>query len=98
LDLTALDSFGYRILQSQNQLQYDDTSLNFIRNVTQTIESKYPATNTTLQIDSSSCRLAGNLFCSHLVKMLFTFYNVEPIISDRKSIKSETVSGKNKIL
>ncbi|CAF4711177.1 unnamed protein product, partial [Rotaria sp. Silwood2] len=50
-----------KILQEQKKLQYDDISVAFIRNATQLIENKYPSTNIILEIDSSSCRLAGYL-------------------------------------
>ncbi|CAF0723704.1 unnamed protein product [Adineta steineri] len=60
-------------LRLQNQLDYNGTSIDFIRNVTNIIQNKYPTTNIILEITSSSCRLAGQLLCSHLVKMLFAF-------------------------
>ncbi|CAF4451165.1 unnamed protein product, partial [Rotaria sp. Silwood2] len=67
-----------QILRAQNQLHYDDTSLVFIRNATSLIERKYSSSNIVLEIHSSSCRIAGQLVCSHLVKMLFALYNIEP--------------------
>ena len=83
-----------RVLREQSQLRYDDTSISFIRNATQLIENKYPSTNIVLNIQSSSCRLAGHLLCSHLLKMLFTLYNVEPVLPSQKTLKNETTSSK----
>ena len=82
-----------RILREQNQLRYDDTSISFIRNATQLIENKYSSTNIVLKIQSSSYRLAGHLLCSHLLKMLFTLYDVESVPHSQKTLKNETTSG-----
>ncbi|CAF1208637.1 unnamed protein product [Rotaria sordida] len=49
-------------LEDQNQLRYDDPSFSFIRNATQVIENKYSSQTIVLEIQSSSCRLAGRLF------------------------------------
>jgi hypothetical protein len=59
--------------------------------VTHIIQNKYPSTNCILEIKSSSCRLAGQIFCSHLLKMLFAFYNVEPVLSDHQTNIIETI-------
>ncbi|CAM4827034.1 unnamed protein product [Rotaria magnacalcarata] len=80
------------LLQEQNKLQYDDTTFSFIRNVTQIIQHKYPSTNTVLQVQSSSCRLAGNLLCTHLLKMLLAIYNIEPILPNDKTLQIESIS------
>ena len=82
-----------RILRDQNQLQYNDISLTFIRNVTHVIENKYPSTNVILEINSSSCRLAGELLCSHLIKMLFAFYNVNPVLPSEQTNINQTTSS-----
>jgi hypothetical protein len=66
----------------------------FIRNATDLIENKYSSTNVVLEIQTSSCRLAGQLFCSHLLKMLFALYNVEPALPDQKLIKVDSISSK----
>ena len=84
-----------RLLRDQNQLQYDDTSLTFIRHVTSLIENKYSSTNGILEIQSSSCRLAGHLLCSHLLKMLFALYNVDPMLPNHNTIKIESISRKS---
>ncbi len=89
------DTRNYRQLQDHNQLQYDDTSFAFIRNVTQLIENKYSSTNVILEIQSSSCRVAGYLLCSHLIKMLFAIYNVEPLQPNDKTLNIESVSSIN---
>ncbi|CAF2961565.1 unnamed protein product [Rotaria sp. Silwood2] len=81
-----------KILQEQKKLEYDDISVAFIRNATQLIENKYPSTNIILEIDSSRCPLAGYLQCSHLLNMLFTIYNTEPIISNDIISKIEPIS------
>ncbi|CAF1086183.1 unnamed protein product, partial [Rotaria sordida] len=82
-----------KILQDQKQLICADLSFNFIRNVTQIIETKYKSTNIVMEIDSSSCRLAGTLLCSHLLKTLFTLYNTEPIIMpEERSTNIQSIS------
>ncbi|CAF3683536.1 unnamed protein product [Rotaria sp. Silwood1] len=80
------------LLRSQNQLHYEDTSLTFIRNVTSFIENKYPSSNGILEIQSSSCDLAGRLVCSHLLKMLLALYDVEPIVPNVKKNKVDSSS------
>ncbi|CAF4680863.1 unnamed protein product, partial [Rotaria sp. Silwood2] len=80
------------ILRDQNQLDYNDTSLTFIRNITYIIENKYPSTNMILEIKAPSCRLAGQLLCSHLLKMLFAFYNVNPVLSNQETNMNPTIS------
>lgn len=87
-------TFFYRDLQNQNKLKYDDTSFIFIRNALQIIETKYPVTNTTLEISSSSCRVAGNLFCTYLLKMLFAIYNTEPLLKNNNLNNNESYSSK----
>lgn len=48
-----------------------------------------------MEIDSSSCRLAGTLLCTHLLKTLFTLYNTEPIIiPEEKSSTIKSISSK----
>ena len=90
---------NYRTLQEQNQFIYDDVSFNFIRNVTQIIECKYSSTNKILQIDSSSCRLAGTLLCTHLLKMLFALYDTESVFEpEEKTMNIQTISSKLFIL
>ncbi|CAF3932869.1 unnamed protein product [Rotaria sp. Silwood1] len=81
-----------KILQDQNQLKYDDTSFSFIRNATQVIENKYSSQTMVLEIQSSSCHLTGYLFCSHLIKMLFEIYNIEPVLLNDKKTAIETIS------
>ncbi|CAF3345808.1 unnamed protein product, partial [Rotaria socialis] len=81
-----------KILRDQNHLHHNDTSLTFIRNATYIIENKYPSTNTVLEITSPSCRLAGQLLCSHLLKMLFAFYNVNPVLSNEEINMNPTTS------
>ncbi|CAF4938783.1 unnamed protein product [Rotaria sp. Silwood1] len=81
-----------KILQDQNQLKYDDTSFSFIRNATQVIENKYSSQTMVLEIQSSSCHLTGYLFCSHLIKMLFAIYNIEPVLLNDKKTAIETIS------
>lgn len=81
-----------RILQEEKLLISGDLSFNFIRSVTQIIETKYKSANTVIEIDSSSCRLAGTLLCSHLLKTLFALYNTEPLIgSEEQSTKNQSV-------
>ncbi|CAF4568674.1 unnamed protein product [Rotaria sp. Silwood2] len=91
-------------LRSQNQLHYEDTSLTFIRNVSSFIENKYPSSNTVLEIQSSSCDLAGHLVCSHLLNMLLVLYNIEPIVPnvnknkiDSRSIHSTMINIRQRI-
>ncbi|CAF4281668.1 unnamed protein product, partial [Adineta steineri] len=84
-------------LRLQNQLDYNDTSIDFIRNVTNIIQNKYPATNIILEITSSSCRLAGQLLCSHLVKMLFAFYNVNPVVSNHETNINQMTSTQSTV-
>ncbi|CAF4916752.1 unnamed protein product, partial [Rotaria magnacalcarata] len=81
-----------KILRGQNQLEHNDTSLIFIRNITYIIENKYPSANMILEIKSPSCRLAGQLLCSHLFKMLFAFYNVNPILCNLETNMNPTTS------
>ncbi|CAF1253382.1 unnamed protein product [Adineta ricciae] len=82
-----------KTLQDENQLISGDLSFNFIRNVTQIIETKYKSANAIIQIDSSSCRLAGTLLCSHLLKTLFALYNTDPLItSEEQSTRSQSIS------
>ncbi|CAF1686737.1 unnamed protein product, partial [Adineta ricciae] len=82
-----------KTLQDENQLISGDLNFNFIRNVTQIIETKYKSTNAIIQIDSSSCRLAGTLLCSHLLKTLFALYNTDPLItSEEQSTRSQSIS------
>lgn len=83
-----------RILKDQNQLIYDDTSLNFIHHTTQLIENKYPSTNLVLQIESSSTRLAGYLFCNYLRKMFIELYNISPLVPNELTNRNETVPSK----
>jgi hypothetical protein len=85
----------YRILQHQNQLKNDDISFSFIRNATQIIENKYSSAALVLEIQSSSCRLAGNLFCSHLIQMLFAIYNVEPVLPNNITHAIDSMSSEN---
>ncbi|CAF3129238.1 unnamed protein product [Rotaria sp. Silwood2] len=87
-----------KILRDQNQLDYNDTSLTFIRNITYIIENKYPSTNMILEIKAPSCRLAGQLLCSHLLKMLFAFYNVNPVLSNQETNMNPTISSIKKKL
>ncbi|CAF2073356.1 unnamed protein product [Rotaria magnacalcarata] len=81
-----------KILRGQNQLEHNDTSLTFIRNITYIIENKYPSTNMILEIKSPSCRLTGQLLCSHLLKMLFAFYNVNPVQCNLETNMNPTTS------
>jgi hypothetical protein len=81
----------YRNVRDQNELRYDDTSLVFVRNIKQLIENQYPATNLIVEIRSSSCHLAGQILCSHLLKMLFEFYNVDPAVPEQQLITTETI-------
>lgn len=83
-----------RTLKDQNQLLYDDTTLNFIRNTTQLIENKYPSTNLALEIQSSSTRLAGYLFCNHLRKMFIELYNISPLLPNELTDRNGTVQSK----
>ncbi|CAF1958740.1 unnamed protein product [Rotaria magnacalcarata] len=78
-----------QILKDQNQLLYDDTSLNFIRNTTQLIENKYPSANLVLEIQSSSTRLAGYLFCNYLRKMFIELYNTSPLLPNELSTRNQ---------
>ena len=82
-----------RELQDRNQLHYDDTSFTFIRNITQLIENKYPSTNVVLEIQSSSCHVAGTLLCTYLIKMLFAIYNVDPVLPNDKIYQIEPVTS-----
>ncbi|CAF3275618.1 unnamed protein product [Rotaria sp. Silwood2] len=82
------------LLRSQNQLKYKDTSLTFIRNVTRFIENKYPSSNGVLEMQSSSCNLAGRLVCSHLLKMLLALYDIEPIVPNVNKNKIDSSSSK----
>ncbi|CAF1510706.1 unnamed protein product, partial [Rotaria sp. Silwood1] len=79
-------------LQEQDQLQYDNTNFIFIRNAAQIIETKYSSINNTLEIEASSCRLAGILFCNVLRKMFFALYNVEPVLESEKTPIIESMS------
>ncbi|CAF3230326.1 unnamed protein product [Rotaria sp. Silwood2] len=79
-------------LQEQNQIQYDNTNFMFIRNVAQILETKYSSINNTLEIEASSCRLAGVLFCNLLLKMLFALYDVEPVLASEKKTIIESMS------
>ncbi|CAF4275616.1 unnamed protein product [Rotaria magnacalcarata] len=83
-----------KLLQERNQLQYDNTNFTFIRNATQLIENKYSSINNTLEIEASSCRLAGYLFCSHLIKMLFALYDVAEVLPTEKTSIFESMSRK----
>ena len=83
-----------RILKDQNQLLYDDTSLNFIRNTTQLIENKYPSANLVLEIQSSSTRLAGYLFCNYLRKMFIELYNTSPLLPNELSTRNQILPSK----
>ena len=46
-----------------------------------------------LEIKSPSCRLAGQILCSHLVKMLFALYNVNPVLSNQETNINQTTSS-----
>ncbi|CAF3978277.1 unnamed protein product, partial [Rotaria sordida] len=81
-----------QILRAQNQLHFDDTSLIFIRNATTLIERKYSCSNIILEIQSSSCHIAGQLLCSRLIKMLFALYNTEPVRQNMNKIKLNSIS------
>ncbi|CAF4134544.1 unnamed protein product [Rotaria sordida] len=87
-----LVAYNPRILRAQNQLHFDDTSLIFIRNATTLIERKYSCSNIILEIQSSSCHIAGQLLCSHLIKMLFALYNTEPVRQNMNKIKLNSIS------
>ncbi|CAF3450604.1 unnamed protein product [Rotaria socialis] len=45
-----------------------------------------------LEIKSPSYRLADQLFCNHLLKMLFAFYNVNPVLSNLETNMNPTTS------
>jgi hypothetical protein len=83
-------------MQDNNLLQYDVTSLTFICTATQSIENKYSFTNDILEIDSSSCHVAGNLLCTYLLKMLLEIYNVKPILPNDNMCNIESVSSKRR--
>jgi len=63
-----------------------DTSLHFIRSVILLIEELYPSTNVIIEIEARSCRLAGQLMCTYLMKMLFSLYNIEPMSEEQSRI------------
>lgn len=89
---------NYRQLQTHNQLHHDDTSLTFIRNATNVIESKFPTSSTVVEIQSSSCHVAGHLVCSNLLKMLFALYNTEQIGININKNKFDSVSSKKTLI
>lgn len=71
-----------------------DTSLHFIQSATLLIEELYPSTNSTIEIETTSCRLAGQLMCTYLMKMLFAFYDTEPMSEEQLEISKELQSGR----
>lgn len=71
-----------------------DISSHFIQSATLLIEQLYPSINMVIEIETSSCRLAGQLMCTYLMKMLFAFYNVEPILDEQIQIGIGSDTGK----
>ena len=65
--------------------------------LTNLIEAKYPYSNVVLEIQPSSSRIAGWLVCSHLVKMLFSLYNIEPVRQDVNKTNIDSFSSKNNL-
>jgi len=81
-------------MQDDKLLHYDDTGSLFIRHATQLIENKFPISNDVLEIQPSSCRIAGNLLCNYLLKILFAIYNVEPVLLNDNLFNNELTSSK----
>lgn len=78
-----------RRLKNADRLSTPNTSLHFIRSATLLIEELYPSTNAVIEIEARSCRLAGQLMCTYLMKMLFAFYNIEPMSEEESQISME---------
>lgn len=67
------------MLREQGKLKNDDNDADFVQNATIMVETMYPNVNKKVDIEASSCHLAGHLMCTYLMKMLFTIYNVDPL-------------------
>jgi hypothetical protein len=47
-----------------------------------------------LEIQSSSCRLAGKILCTYLFKMMLALYNTDPVFTNQNKNKIESFSSK----
>lgn len=57
------------------------------------IEELYSSANPIIEIEASSCRLAGQLMCTYLMKMLFLLYNVESSTEEQEQSMMDVQSS-----